>query len=67
MLARAAKFNLVSLGGFGINLAVFSVLFNVLGVFYLASEAIAILFALAWNFVVNVKWTWRAGQGSRRT
>ncbi len=61
-LVRALKFNLVSLGGFGINLAMFSLLFHVLGVFYIASEAAAILFAVLWNFAVNVKWTWRAGR-----
>jgi len=62
ILGRAAKFNLVSLGGFAINLAVFSLLFNVFDLFYVISEAIAILFAMTWNFMVNVRWTWRAGQ-----
>ncbi len=63
ILGRAVKFNVVSLGGFAINLAVFSLLFNVLDVFYILSEALAILCAMLWNFFVNVKWTWRAKRG----
>jgi dolichol-phosphate mannosyltransferase len=62
VLARGIKFNLVSLGGFGINMAVFALLFNVLDVFYIAAEGLAILCALVWNFAVNIKWTWRSKQ-----
>ncbi len=60
VLSRAIKFNLVSLGGFSINLAVFALLFNLFGVFYIISEAVAILSAMLWNFFANLKWTWRA-------
>lgn len=59
VLMRAVKFNLVSLGGFGINMAVFAFLFNLLDVYYLLAELIAILCTMLWNFFVNLKWTWR--------
>ena len=59
VLVRAVKFNLVSLVGWAINLAVFSLMFNLAGIHYIVSEIIAIGVAMLWNFFVNVKWTWR--------
>lgn len=59
VLARALKFNLVSLVGWAINLAVFSMIFNLAGIHYLLSEIMAIGVAMLWNFFVNVKWTWK--------
>jgi dolichol-phosphate mannosyltransferase len=62
VLIRAVKFNLVSLVGWAINLAVFSLAFNIGGIHYIVAEVIAIGVATLWNFFVNVKWTWGVKQ-----
>jgi len=59
-LNRGLKFNLVSLVGWGINLAVFSIFHNVVGLHYIVSAIIAVACAIFWNFISNVKWTWSA-------
>lgn len=59
VLIRAFKFNLVSIIGWAINLAVFSFFFNILGIFYILSEIIAVAVVTLWNFFVNIHWTWR--------
>jgi len=59
VLIRAVKFNMVSLVGWAINLAVFSMVFKIAGIHYIVSEIIAIGAATLWNFFANVKWTWR--------
>ncbi len=59
LLIRAVKFNMVSLVGWAINLAVFSMVFKIAGIHYIVSEIIAIGAATLWNFFANVKWTWR--------
>ncbi len=56
---RGLKFNLVSLVGWGINMAAFTICFKVIGINYIVSEVIAIAFAMLWNFFSNVTWTWR--------
>ena len=58
-LVRGLKFNLVSLVGWGINLAVFSLAYRIAGVYYILSEVIAIAVAMLWNFFSNVTWTWQ--------
>jgi dolichol-phosphate mannosyltransferase len=58
VVLRALKFNLVSLVGWAINLAVFTIVFKIAGIHYIVSEIIAIGAATMWNFIANVKWTW---------
>jgi dolichol-phosphate mannosyltransferase len=57
-IIRALKFNLVSLIGWGINLAVYTLALKVAGINYIVSQVIAIAVAMLWNFFSNVKWTW---------
>jgi len=58
-LMRLAKFNLVSLAGLGINLAVLWLLTETLGIYYLLSNLCGIALATVWNYLVNSLWTWR--------
>lgn len=58
-LKRLLRFNLVSLAGLGINMALLWFLTSVLGVYYLISNLFGIAAATLWNYLVNVLWTWR--------
>lgn len=60
VLRRALKFNLVSVAGLGINMALLLTFTEVLGISYLISNLIGIAGATAWNFTINTLWTWRA-------
>ena len=51
---------MVSLVGLGIHEAVLIFFTEVAGLFYVISAIIGIFCALLWNFLANVKWTWRA-------
>lgn len=57
-LGRFLRFNLVSLGGLVVNLSVLTGLVRLFGVHYLVANLVGIAAALAWNFLVNVRWTW---------
>ncbi|UCG84187.1 MAG: glycosyltransferase family 2 protein [Dehalococcoidia bacterium] len=59
VLTRAIKFNVVSLFGLGIHAAVLAFFTEVVGLFYILSAVIAIIGAMTWNFLANLKWTWR--------
>ncbi len=56
---RIGKFILVSEIGWGINNAVFALMYNVGGIHYIVSEVIAIAVTTVWNFGSNILWTWR--------
>ncbi len=56
---RLAKYNLVSLGGEAINEVTLVSLVTYLHVYYLPAEAAAIVVAFGFNFLTNLKWTWR--------
>lgn len=58
-LSRLAKFNVVSLGGLGINMAILWLLTEHLGLYYLLSNICGIAAATLWNFSVNTLWTWK--------
>ncbi|MEW6141699.1 MAG: GtrA family protein [Chloroflexota bacterium] len=58
-LARLGKFNVVSLAGLGINMGFLLVLTYLLGVHYLISNLVGIALALIWNYLVNLRWTWK--------
>jgi dolichol-phosphate mannosyltransferase len=58
-LSRLLKFNLVSLAGLGINMAVLWLLTEVFGIYYLLSNLCGIAVATLWNYLVNTWWTWK--------
>jgi dolichol-phosphate mannosyltransferase len=59
-LYRGLKFNMVSLVGLGIHMAILWFFTEVVGLFYLISAIFAIAGAMFWNFFINTLWTWRA-------
>ncbi|APV44448.1 dolichol-phosphate mannosyltransferase [Dehalogenimonas formicexedens] len=56
---RLLRFNVTSLGGFIIYIAILALLTQVFGLYYIVSAAIGILIGFGWNFMVNSAWTWR--------
>jgi dolichol-phosphate mannosyltransferase len=58
-LGRFFRFNLVSAGGLVVNLLVLTSLVDWLGLHYLIANLVGIVAALAWNFLINVRWTWK--------
>lgn len=54
---RLLKYHGVALGGLGINLSILYILTSS-GIFYLASEAVAIIIAFAFNFTASKRWAW---------
>ncbi len=64
LLGRGLKFNLVSLGGLGINIAILWTVTEVVGISYLISNLIGIAGATLWNYTINTLWTWRAKPSS---
>lgn len=63
-LATAARFALVGVSGYVINVAVFTVLVRAVGVNCLPAGAAAFLAAVINNFVWNRRWTFRAPGGT---
>ena len=59
MLARGLKFNLVSLAGVAINMVILWSATTFGNIYYLVSNLLGIVVATAWNFFVNIAWTWR--------
>jgi dolichol-phosphate mannosyltransferase len=57
---RFLRFNLVSAGGLVVNLGVLTTLVDWVGMHYLIANLVGIAAALAWNFLINVRWTWRS-------
>ena len=57
---RLLRFHLTAAGGFVINYTVLVGLTELLGWHYLVSNLFGILGGFAWNYTLNVKWTWRA-------
>ncbi len=59
---RLLKFNLICLGGLGINVIILNLIFNfILPNRYLAN-LVAILVATLWNFWINYKLNWRSSK-----
>jgi len=56
---RLLRFHLTALGGFVLNYAVLIGLTELAGLYYLLSNLAGIVTGIAWNYTVNVKWTWR--------
>jgi len=64
ILKRAAKFNLICVGGLVINLVILAALTELLGVYYMISALFGIAAATLWNYVISAMWAWRyAGAG----
>ncbi len=55
---RLAVFNIVSVGGALINIAIYIVLINVFSIYYPIAQFIGILFGFVWNFTANRRFTW---------
>lgn len=58
-LVRLRKFNVVSLAGLGINVGTLLALTYLLDVHYLISNLVGIALAVIWNYLVNLRWTWK--------
>ena len=58
-LGRLFKFLLVGLSGVGVNMGILWLLTEKAGVFYLASEAVAIEISILTNFLLNNRFTFR--------
>ncbi|PIU23225.1 MAG: dolichol monophosphate mannose synthase [Chloroflexi bacterium CG_4_9_14_3_um_filter_45_9] len=58
-LGRLIKFNMVSLAGVAINMAILWLLTENLEVYYLLSNLCGIAAATLWNYFVNTWWTWK--------
>ena len=61
---QLAKFCLVGVSGYVVNLIVFFLLFNLGGVHYMLASVGAFLVAWVNNFVLNRQWTFPKGAGS---
>ncbi len=55
---RFGKFNAVSLGGLVITTTTLWLLVNLFNMPYLLANLLGISLSTAWNFIVNVLWTW---------
>ncbi len=58
-LARLLKFNMVSLIGIGVKLTVFWLLTTIFGAYDLLFNLCGIAVATAWNYTMNMWWTWK--------
>ena len=55
---RLGRFHLVSLGGLALNLLVFGMFLELVGLPDLMALLFGIAAATMWNFLVNLRWTW---------
>ena len=55
---RMGLFNLISIVGLSLNIAILLFLHNVFGVYPLTANAVGIAVAFLWNFSANNLWTW---------
>lgn len=59
---RLGKFNAVSLVGMGLNLTILYALTEFADLHYLISNLFAIIAVFVWNYLGNLKWTWKDNQ-----
>src|SRR5438309_9816176 len=64
--AQLAKFCAVGASGYAINLAVFAICAQALGLYHLLAAGIAFVVAVSNNFWWNRHWTFGAGEGRAR-
>lgn len=55
---RFVRYQFVAGGGIAISTLLFTVFVH-LGLYYLFANALAICFALSWNFLMSHRWAWR--------
>ena len=60
MFRRGVKFNIVSIAGMLINMAVLYVFTEFAGLYYMYSEMLGIVAAFLWNYFINLYWTWNS-------
>jgi dolichol-phosphate mannosyltransferase len=58
LLLALAKYQVVALGGFLVNLTVLYVFTTGLNVFYLVSELVAIIIAFGFNYLLSLRFVW---------
>lgn len=58
VLSRFIKYNLVSLSGLTLNLLILWFLTDLVGIYYLVSNLIAIAVVFSWNYVFSDGWAW---------
>jgi dolichol-phosphate mannosyltransferase len=59
VLVRMFRFHVTAAGGFVVNYTFLVGLTELAGIYYLVSNLVGILAGFLWNYVVNVKWTWK--------
>lgn len=59
MLGRGLKFNAVSAAAMAVNIAVLFSFTEYLRIYYIISELIGILAGFLFNFVLNLRWTYK--------
>lgn len=62
---RMLKFNAVSIFGLLINLTVLYALTEIVGIYYIISNLFGIAIATAWNYMINLKWTYNTKTGEK--
>jgi dolichol-phosphate mannosyltransferase len=58
-ISRLLKFNLTCAAGAGIQYGLLLLFTSVVGLPYLVSNIIGIIVAFAWNYILNLVWTWK--------
>jgi dolichol-phosphate mannosyltransferase len=59
LLGKLLRFNLAMLGGAAISFGAFFVLHQLLGLYYVLADLLAIALAMAWNYYLSVQFVWR--------
>jgi dolichol-phosphate mannosyltransferase len=62
-LQRAFQYNVVALGGMGLQIAILAVLAMGAGMHYLIANLLGIAVATLSNYALNSRFTWRPGSG----
>ena len=59
LFPRMLKFHVTSVAGFVIKFTILIGLTKLAGLHYLIANVVGVLVAFAWNYAINVHWTWR--------
>ena len=59
LLSRLFRFNVISLGGMALTTGILYGLTHYAGMYYMVANLFGIAAGTAWNFSLNVLWTWR--------
>lgn len=58
IIKRFLKFNGISIVGLGMNVGILALLTELIGLYYLVSNLLAIIAVFGRNYLANVRWTW---------